>query len=585
MDYRVEYDSLTKSVVQDGMRIDWDVAIKMDDGIVLRADVFRPIKEGKYPILMTYGPYGKGLHFKDGYPLFWNKLKKDYPEVFENTTAKYMTWETVDPEKWVCDDYAIVRVDSRGAGRSPGVIDPLSAREIKDFYNCIESFAIQSWCNGKVGLLGISYFAMTQWAVAALQPPHLVAICPFEGCNDFYRDAARHGGILHEMFPRWWPVQVKTVQYGLGERGRRSSFTGDTVSGPETLSEEELEANRVDFPEYFYRELATDDWYKERITDLSKIKVPVLSCGSWGGNALHLRGNVEGYMRAGSKQKWLEIHGLEHFTEFYTPYGVNLQKRFFNHFLKGLDTWDQPPVYLRLRNVDGSFTDRAEQEWPLARTEWTKLYLDLDNRELSKKPVNGKKATFDAMGEGITFLTPVLEEEMEITGPVAAKLFISSSTQDADIFLTLRVLDPDGKDVTFIGASDPNNVVATGWLRASHRKLDPEKSLPYRPWHTHDEKQPLTPGEIYELDIEVWPTSVIIPKGYRFGVAVMGRDFEHAGDGPWIHAYGCDWKGNAMYIHGDPKDRPVEIYGGKTTIISEEGKFSYLLLPIIPKGK
>jgi uncharacterized protein len=575
-----------KSEVKDGMRIDWDAPIQMDDGVVLRADVYRPVKDGKYPILITYGPYGKGLHFKEGYPMFWNRIERDYPEVLKGTTAKYMNWETVDPEKWIPDGYACIRVDSRGAGRSPGVIDCWSPREIKDFYDCIEWAAVQPWSNGKVGLLGISYFAMTQWAVAALQPPHLVAICPFEGCNDLYREGFRHGGIKHEMFPLWYPVQVRSVQHGLGKNGKINHNTGEYISGPETLSPEELAKNITDLPAELQKRELIDGYHKDRITDLSKIKVPVLSCGNWGGNALHLRGNIEGYMQAASKEKWLEIHGLEHFTEFYTPYGVALQKRFFDHFLKGMDTWkDQPPVYLRLRKVDGSFKDRAEREWPLARTQWTKFYLDTQDLALSTQPVKGGKVSFEALGAGLTFLTPPLKEEMEITGPIAAKLFVASSTKDADIFLTIRVLDPDGKDVTFVGASDPKNVIATGWLRASHRKLDRKLSLPYRPWHVHDEKQMLTPGEIYELDVEVWPTSVIVPKGYRVGVAVMGKDFELPGDGPWPFGYGVHWKGNALYVHIDPKDRPPEIYGGKTTLASGDDKFSYLMLPVIPTAK
>jgi predicted acyl esterase len=388
------------------------------------------------------------------------------------------------------------------------------------------------------------------------------------------------------MFPLWYPVQVKSVQHGLGKNGKINHNTGEYISGPETLSPEELAANIRDLPAELQKRELIDGYHKDRITDLSKIKVPVLSCGNWGGNALHLRGNIEGYMRAASKQKWLEIHGLEHFTEFYTPYGIALQKRFFDYFLKGMDTWkDQPPVYLRLRKVDGSFKDRAEQEWPLARTQWRKFYLDTQNLALSTKPVKGGKVSFEALGKGLTFLTPPLEEEMEITGPITAKLFVASSTKDADIFLTIRVLDPGGKDVTFVGASDPHNVVGTGWLRASHRKLDPKLSLPYRPWHVHDEKQMLTPGETYELDVEVWPTSVIVPKGYRVGVAVMGKDYELPGDGPWPVGYGVQWKGNALYIHVDPKDRPAEIYGGKTTLTSVSDRLSYLMLPIIPAAK
>ena len=115
----------------------------------------------------------------------------------------------------------------------------------------------------------------------------------------------------------------------------------------------------------------------------------------------------------------------------------------------------------------------------------------------------------------MTFCTEAFTEEMEITGPVAVKLYVSSDTTDADLFLVLRLFDPNGKEVTFIGSNDPRVPVGLGWLRASHRKLDPKETKPYRPYHTHDEIQPLKPGEPVELDIEILPTSIVVPVGYR----------------------------------------------------------------------
>jgi hypothetical protein len=160
---------------------------------------------------------------------------------------------------------------------------------------------------------------------------------------------------------------------------------------------------------------------------------------------------------------------------------------------------------------------------------------------------------------------------------------VASSTADADIFLTLRVSGPDGRDVTFISGQDPHGCVGFGWLRASQRKTDPERSVPHRPWHTHDEEQPLTPGVAVGLDVEIWPTSVIIPAGYRLGVAVQGRDFELPGDGPWPSAFGVTMRGNGIFVHDEPADRPPEIFGGATTLISGGPRPSYLLLPVVPR--
>jgi uncharacterized protein len=173
-----------KSEALDHMQIDWDAPITMDDGIVLCADVFRPLGNGKYPVIISYGPYAKGLSFQEGYKSQWMRLQKAVPEMLKDSTNKYQNWERVDPERWVPDGYAIVRVDSRGAGRSPGVIDSWSAREAMDFYHCIEWAGTQPWSNGKVCINGISYYAMNQWQVGALQPPHLAAMCIWEGASD-----------------------------------------------------------------------------------------------------------------------------------------------------------------------------------------------------------------------------------------------------------------------------------------------------------------------------------------------------------------------------------------------------------------
>ncbi len=571
-----------KSTVADGMRIDWDVPIEMDDGIVLLADVYRPVEEGEYPVIMTLGPYAKGLPFQVGYAGMWNVLETKYPDVSAGSTNKYQNWETVDPEKWVPEGYVCVRVDSRGAGRSHGYLDVYSPRENLDYYHCIEWAGIQPWSNGKVGLLGISYYAVNQWLVAQMQPPHLVAICPWEGYQDFYRECNRHGGILNTFMPEWFPVQVTSVQYGNGSTVVNPN-SGELVVGGERLSEGELGRNRSDLPTELRRRELDDDWYRDRSADLSKITVPLLSAANWT-HSLHSRGNFEGYHGVSSNEKWLEVHGLEHWTEFYRDYGVALQKRFFGHFLKGEDTgWDeQPRVFLNLRAVDGSFVQRAEQEWPLARTEWSKFYLAADGSTLLREPGAAGSIEFDALDKGLTFLTAPLSKPLEITGPCAARLRVSSSTEDADIFIVLRVLDADGNDVTFVSAQDPKGVITKGWLRASHRKLDPELSLPFRPWHTHDEQQPLTPGEEVELDVEIWPTSVLVPAGYRIGVSILGKDFWWEGDGPWPQIYGIDMRGDGIFHHNDPTDRPESIFGGRTTLYTGGANPSYVLLPVIP---
>src|SRR3954468_12197205 len=492
--------------LRDGMRIEWDVPIVMDDGLVLRADVYRPPPDGRYPVILSYGPYAKGLAFQEGYPSAWQRMAAEHPDVPHGSSNKYQAWEVVDPEKWVPEGYACVRVDSRGAGRSPGYIDHFSPRETRDFHDCIEWAGTQPWSSGKVGLNGISYYAINAWHVASLEPPHLAAMCLWEGAADWYRDMTHHGGIVSTFWANWYDMQVKTVQYGLGERGSRSRVTGQLVCGDETLSDRELQKNRCDFGDEILAHPLDDAYHKARSPDWEKITVPFLSAANWGGQGLHPRGNFEGFIRAASKQKWLEAHGIEHWTHFYTDYGRKLQLRFFNHFLKGEGDWKkQARVQLQVRHVD-KFVERAENEWPIARTRWTKFFL---TKDAGLKPVPDPdlaKVEFDALGEGATFISEPLVADSEVTGPIAAKLTVSSSTKDADLFLVFRVFTPDLREITFQGAIDPHTPIAQGWLRASHRQPDPKLSTPYRPYHTHDELQRLTPGNPVELDIELWPT-------------------------------------------------------------------------------
>lgn len=298
--------------VEDKMIIEWDVAIPMDDGVTLRADVFRPLGEAKVPVLLSYGPYGKGLSFQEGYPSAWQIMAEQHPDALEGSSNRYQNWETADPEKWVPHGYALIRIDSRGAGRSPGYLDPHAPREIDDIEQCIQWVSDQPWSNGKVGMSGISYYASNQWRAAVRRPPALAAICVWEGYNDRYRDATRHGGILCSFSRNWAEMQVKTVQHGRGERGARSPITGELVAGPETIPEDTLAANRANIWPEFQRERLDGSLYKDRSANLRDIDLPLLSCGNWGGQGLHLRGNVEGFLQAGSQQKWLEMHGGTH---------------------------------------------------------------------------------------------------------------------------------------------------------------------------------------------------------------------------------------------------------------------------------
>jgi uncharacterized protein len=535
-------------------------------------------------VIASMGAYGKQLPFQEPpYDKLWQQMCEKYPEVPRGSTNKYQAWEVADPEKWVPHGYAVLRIDSRGAGRSEGRMDCFSAREARDFHNCIEWAGEQPWSNGKVGLSGISYYAINQWHVAALKPAHLAAICPWEGCNDYYREAIYHGGIHCIFQGRWFPVQAMYVQYGLGTRGQRNPYTGILVSGDVDLTDEQLAANRGDIESEVLSRPFDCEYYRERSAALERIETPLLSAANWGGQSLHNRGNFRGYMYSSSPQKWLEVHGHEHWALYYTDYGNELQRRFFDWFLKGEGDWpQQPPVLLHVRHPGERYVPRAEKEWPLARTQWTGLYLDPGQSSLTwEAPRDQSDKSYRGFGEGLTFLTAPFEEEMEITGPSSCQLWISSSTSDADIFLVLRLFDPEGEEVLFQGANEPQAPISLGWLRASHRKLDPERSEPWAPYHPHREAEPLEPGEIYQLNIEVWTTCIVIPPGYRLGLSVLGRDYDHGKEAVQSH-FGIPMRGVGFWHHTNPQARPPEIYDNTVTVYGGGEHRSHLLLPVIP---
>ena len=580
-------DPYERTEVRDGMRITWHQPIPMDDALVLRADVYRPLDEAPCPVILTYGIYAKGLAYQDGYPMQWEKMVADHPEILVGSSNKYQNWETTDPERWVTHGYAIVRVDSRGAGWSPGFMDPGCPKEIDDLYQCIEWAGTQPWCNGKVGMLGISYYASNQWRVAGMHPPHLAAIIPWEGQNDRYRDSGYHGGILCQFQERWARHQVVNVQYGRGEKAKKNPNTGESVAGPITLSDEELAKNRVNAFEELKKHPFDDKWHRSRSADLSLVRTPLLTCANWGGQGIHPRGNFNGFIETpDDTQKWLEVHGDSHWSMFSSGYGLDLQKHFFDYFLKGIDNgWNQQPrVQLNIRYPGERFVLRHEHEWPLARTRWTKLYLDPGGMALTRTPVADERTLeYDALGSGVTFRTPPLDAETEITGPMAARLFVSSSTADADLFVIVRVFDPHGQELTFMGSTDPNTPIANGWLRVSHRRIDPRKSKPYRPYHPHDRAEPLTPGQVYACEVEIVTSCIVVPAGWRVALTIRGKDYEYEGElsefGKKFH-YGT--RGTGGMTHNDADDRPAAVFGARITLHAGGARESYLLLPVIP---
>ncbi len=560
------------------MILDKDVAVPMRDGAELRANVFRPDEPGRFPVLITLGPYGKDVHIRQFMPAAWELIRTRHPEILAQSSGKYLVFETPDPEAWTPHGYVVVKVDSRGAGKSAGFLDVNSPAEYRDFYDAIEWAGTQPWSSGKVGLLGISYYAAGQWMVASLRPPHLAAILPWQGTCDFYRDRTRQDGIFASGFiASWWPRSVLRGQHGNSDSPFLDIDTGKRTTGPESFTADELAANRVDYPASILAHPLLDDWYRARNPRLETIDLPALVVANWGGLGLHLRGTIAGYLDIASRQKRLKVQSGSYFVTFWHPDNVALQRRFFDRFLKGLDNdfEREPAVEVELRSVNDRVARTVTGEaWPLPQTRWTRLHLDAGSRTLlGEAPEVPSSLTYEALGEGVTFTTAPLEAGVEFAGPIVLHLAVSSSTPDMDVFATLRAFAPDGSEVTFRSAVEPKCPVSQGWLRVSHRRPD-ARATEWRPIHAHDAASPLRPGEVYAIAVEIWPASLALPKGYRLALTVAGRDFERADEpGPF--------RGSGFFLHQDARDRPPHVFGGRHSLHTGGERQSYLLLPVI----
>jgi predicted acyl esterase len=546
--------------------VEKDVEIPVRDGARLRADIFRPKSGARFPGIMNIGGYRK------------DKLWVPPPDLEEKANP-YMNWEAVNPLWWIPRGYAAIRVDTRGSGKSPGLFDPWSRQEALDFYDCIEWAAKQRWCNGRIGTSGISYFAMNQWLVASLKPPSLKAIIPWEGAADMYRDLAYHGGIFCLGFVgNWYNNHMAHHLLGKPQEHNPDAFANNWLW------------------QYLRHNLDTG-WFDQRRADWDAIDVPMLTAGNWSGMGLHLRGNTEGFVRSASLLKKLRIHAGTHYHPFYSHDGRKDQLRFFDYWLKGETNgvMDEPPVKILIRKGGkDNYHWRSEQAWPLPRTRWTRYYLNpgrvsVRNREAAEgtleleAPRRTRPVTYSAAGMskagvasaswtstvlpgslprlGVSFETPALREDLEVTGPVVLTLWVASATEDMDIYATIRNIDRDGNDVWEVGQQQQNVPVAKGWLRASHRALDMELSRPYRPYHRHDRRQWLKNNAPVRVDIEIWPTCMVFRKGHRIRLDIQPRD--GTGSAPYTH-YSADYN------------------TGDNTIYTGGGMASHLLLPVIP---
>jgi predicted acyl esterase len=477
-----------------------DVEVAVRDGTILRVNVFRPEGDGGYPVILCTHPYGKDRlpeRGPSGYrPLPQYRMIRQPKRV---TFSAWTTWESPDPAYWVTRGYAVVNCDLRGFGTSDGRGNLLTDAEAQDIYDLIEWAATQPWSNGKVGMNGVSYLAISQYKSAALRPPHLAAICPWEGFSDVYRDFARPGGIREDGFIRVWTAGVK--------RGGRPS---------EDVREEQIA-----------RPLR-DEWWIARTPELERIEVPLLVCASFSDQQLHSRGSFRAFENVGSPHRWLYTHRGGKWGEYYSEEALAFQSRFFDHFLKGEENGmlEVSPVRLEVREDRDTIHEvRFEETWPLPQTRWTDLHLRADGHLIDAPVTESGVAGFDLSSGRASFLWDV-PEDMEITGPMALRLFVEvRGAEDVYLFVGVQKLRA-GRVVPFEGSYGYGfDRLTTGWLKASLRKLDSDRSTPWRQVHTYDEFQSLKPGEVVPVDISLLPSATFFREGEQVRLDVQGQWF------------------------------------------------------------
>ena len=543
------------------MKVEEPVFITMRDGTPIACRIYRPDTAGRFPVLFAASPY--------------QYETDDLPH------STMFLWREVGPVEWYVRDqgYAYVHMDVRGSGQSGGVYNFLDREEQQDYYECIEWVGRQDWCNGKVGGIGQSYYAWSQWFMGIVNPPSLKCIAPYDGAVDPYRGTAYHGGIYCD-FMAWWYQLVRVNNLHRAANGLSGQYMPLDLAGE------------------MARHQTYDDWWRERCPweRLDEIKVPLLSIGHWGKMGLHLRGNILGYENVKTPKK-LVVTGAKDVFEAHDQFDhISYHEAellpFYDHYLKGKkNKWAERPN-VRL-HVGGRNEWREEDEWPLKRAKFQHFYL---NKRTSKSvtsvndgllttdapKANGGSTSYDYPDPNwklgtvgfspqgpdpvrgvLTFTTEPLKKHLEIVGPIILELHASSSNIDTDFIIKISDQYPQSMEDRTLNIQPLATVVSKGWLRASHREKDKILSSKLRPIYTHANPKPIEPGIVYVFEIEVMPCAHEFKANHRIRLEIVN------GDSPLT---------DSLFTH-----QYLYYKVGTDTIWHNDKHPSRLLLPIVTK--
>jgi len=512
---------------------DRNVAIPVRAGFTLDADIMRPESPGKFPVILCLFPFDKGMQIESRKPV------AICPEL--------VAAEGGDFNFYVRRGYVQVFVNLRGTGRSGGYFDHMSPGTIEDIYDAIEWLATHPWCDGQVATFGTSYFAMTAKRVAMLKPPSLKTIFAPFGVTDEYRHAVFQGGIFSFRFHKHWLKSLSNlrVRQSFPDKIGRVEFERrikEALADPEINIQPDLvetlqnprEGGNMHIVEYILNYLDNEHFAEKAISFRQDITIPAYFGGCWGMHMLHLPGDIQSYERWSGPKK-LTI-GPPYYLDRPVYQYANESLRWFDYWLKGIDTqiMDEAPINLFIRNT-GEW--KAAYEWPLPQTQWTEFYLHQNGMLFEHEFFpDDDKSVFVESPEAhgaLNFRTPQMVENTEIIGPLVLNFWASTTDTEVLWFVTLFEDDEAGHET----------ILTRGWLRGSHRRVDAAKSMPWSIHHPHDRREPLKPGEIYEFNIEIVPTGVLLKAGMRLGLRIKATDQDAAPkDFIDVHAYGHLWR-------------------------------------------
>ena len=572
-----------------------DVKIPLQNGEYVFADVFRPATPGNYPVIVSCGPYGKAFNHHSIETVDdlekHEQMEEDY--FFGNSAGlQFENHETVNTAVWVPNGYAVIRVDMPGSGKSPGQLAPWGIVGAEALRDSIEWAGKQPWSNGAVGTWGMSYLAMSQHGAASLHPQHLKAMIAIGTDVDLYEEVAYSGGIFNEQFWSIW---------------KASGLMPAIVGEPDV-------ADFITMLKHSpFRDSDPESVFGPRAKvfmspDLSRVDVPLWVVAATTHVAhFHQLGGSGAYLSTPTPNKKLDFWE-DWFQKAYATETIASHKAFFDHWLKGIDNgiMDVPPVRLEIRTGNGASFVLQENEWPVARTNYTRWYLDATSAEWAgtdarsdflslsmSEPSVERQRSYSAevrllppgtgaairldpespesnpQVNGISFISGPLGEDMVLAGYGKVGMWVSSSATDMDIYVSVRAVNEDGREVDYtsfatMGFGDRPTPLMKGWLKVSHRTLDLERSTEYSPKHTHRKADyaPLARGELVHVEIELIPNTGLIRKGQRIRVDIQPYDGVAHG---MHHAY-------------DPSYHD----GATNTVYTGPGHVTYVQLPVLP---